>query len=374
MITPRNHALLFANGPYQLLVGVACIRKHIQDIQEIDVITYDMEWQKELQRSTSDFVKHLGLNQIQIPYEYQKSDISNSHTYKIRTAANHYLFYHYCKKYGKDNIFIPKIYGSPERAILLAAKKKNVFVYDDGFGQYVSPQVNMQKYDRIIYKFLQGKEKSNITIAPRKPQLLKYSEIHIASISPLDYTKELQELLCFLASNIVLPELSTLLDGLKDKNLVLLPLPRLSLTSISLLISNLKLLLEYSNRNLKKTFFLFKPHPRDITLDFSVFRRELGPLGNSEIISHSLWAYPTELLFHVIHPEVILSGTSTVGINSDIMDDTRVFVFDFLSFNLPNYNDHARQIMVNSGTYKGSTVNDAIDTLQCLFAGNLKDK
>lgn len=363
-VSPRNHSLLFVNGPYQLLVGVACIRKHNQGIHDVDVIAYDMKWQKELERTSSDLTRYLNLNMIQIPFEFLKSDISNSHTHKLRTAANHLLFYHYCKKYGKDNIFIPKIYGSPERAILLAAKKEKIYIYDDGFGQYISPQVNMQKYDYIIHKLLGGGRKTNITIAPRKPQLLSYSENSIATISSLDYTNEFKELLTYIASIVDLPDLSTTLAGCQGKTLVLIPLPRLSLTSISLMTSDLKKILGFSSQNLNNLHFLFKPHPRDVTLDFNTFQQELESYKNSEIIPNSLWAYPTELLYHIIHPEIILSGISTVGINSDVMDNIPVFVYDFLSFNLPNYNIHAKQVMVHSGTYGGSTVNDAIKDLQ----------
>ena len=111
-----KNAIIFTNGPYQLMVGVACARFHIKNLEQIDVITYDMKWQKDLKRTTDEIINILNLNRVNFIFEFKKSDITNAQTYPIRAGLNHLTFSLYGLLQNKDNIFIPKLYGSPERA------------------------------------------------------------------------------------------------------------------------------------------------------------------------------------------------------------------------------------------------------------------
>lgn len=364
-----GQVLLFVNGPYQLMVGVACIRRHIQNIDLIEAISYDMKWQKELEKVVYSFAKVLKISVRNLPIEVKKSTIANNRTFLLRSILNHVAFYLYCKKFRGMNIFIPKVYGSPERAIILASRKKNIFIYDDGYGQYIDPRVNQGKIDSLLYKFIENDKqhhRSNIIIAPRQPQLITYDSYQNTSISKQDYSKELKEVIKDIAMSQDLLQMTG--NYRKSENLfVLISLPRLAMSSILGLGIDLDLLVNKVSNEFPTLVFLLKPHPRDVVLDFQELSRNIGKPKNWELLPRSLWCYPVEVLSQAINPRIILTGNSTIGINSDLLPKTKVMVFDFLSFNMPYYNDHATRLMKSAGNYRGKTVEEAINLLIYYF-------
>lgn len=366
----ENQALIFANGPYQLMVGLACARKHIHNLQKIEVITYDMQWQDELNKITRDYIDILKLNFIKLPYEFRKSDISNFSTYRVRTFINHILFFLYSKKYGKKNIFIPKLYGSPERAIILASLNKNIFVYDDGFGIYLDPRINQRKLDKSLYQlidFYSRRFDINIGIFPRKPQLITYDNFHEIKISKIDYSAELSIIIQNISNYYKEAMIANLEPKIDKKKRILIALPRLTLSVKKELGEKIHQLIDAITLSFPTVYFLLKPHPRDVPLDFSFLKEYLGNDQNWGLLPKSTWCQPVEVISLSLLPVLILSGWSTVGINEDLLSQTKVMVFDFLSFDLPNYNNFAKMLMKKTGTYSGETVQNAIEKITGYF-------
>jgi len=359
----ETHALIFANGPYQLMVGLACVKKHLKRIEEVDVITYDMQWQEELNKTTQSFIRILRLNNIKIPVDFKKSDISNFNTYPFRAFLNHILFFLYTKKYGKKYVLIPKLYGSPERAIILASLKKHVYIYDDGFGIYLDPRINLRRLDAMLYnysKISSRRRELDIMIYPRKPKLITYDNFQDIKISKVGYSDELSIIVRYLSKNnseIITP----LRNKIGGKKKILITLPRLSLVVEKQLGEKIRQLIEGVNRSFPSTFFLLKPHPRDATLDFKFLHDCLGIQQNWDLLPKSTWCQPVEVISLSLVPDIILSGSSTVGINEDLLIGIKVMVFEFLSFNLPYYNKYSEMLMKKAGTFSGITVKDAIE-------------
>lgn len=358
-----NHALIFANGPYQLMVGLACTRKHFGCNPVVDVITYDMPWQKDLENTTVEFIEILNLNHIKVPYEFRKSDISNRVTYRFRAFLNHLLFFFYAKRYGDIYIFIPKLYGSPERAILLASLNKSVFVFDDGFGIYLDPGINIHGFDRWLYtrffKF-QGGFKPELYISPRRPGLATYKSYFDIPVSQEDYSHELSQIIGTISDHQAQRIQRALPGAVKDKKIILVSLPRIILSGKDPLCEALGELLKSIEDIDPGIHFLFKPHPRDIAQDLNILKEQLMGIKNWSFLPEFTWCQPVEVISSCLDPILLLSGWSTVGVNQDLMGQTKVMVFDFLSFDIPSYNDHAKKLMIKAGTYSGADVKDAI--------------
>lgn len=370
---PRNHALLFANGPYQLLVGVASWRKHCQENCEITVIPYDMQWQKELSRVTCKFAEFLGLKVIHLPFEFLKSSADNKKTYVMRSSLNHILFFLYTKKYCKQYAFLPKLYGAPERAILLAASKKKVIIYDDGYGQYVNPKVHLSIFDKVVYQLigLNDPSRNNIFISPRNPALVTFNSSPMFKVLNENYTQDLKKVIGELIDN---PNFLSQSKYVQEKYplSVIITLPRFSLAVKDVLIGGLIKLFTQFSQAFPEVKFLLKPHPRDINVKFTEITKGIPLSSNWGFLPDEMWCYPAEIICLALNPVVILTGTSTVGINSDLLPRTRVMVFDFLSFNMPGYNEKSKEIMVKAGTYCGSSVEDAIRLMANYLHANVE--
>ena len=359
----RNEALIFVNGPYQLMVGLACLQKHQKSINTIHVISYDMSWQADLSKITQDFTNILGLNFIKLPFEFKKSDISNFKTHKIRTLINHILFYIYSKVYAKSYIFVPKIVGSPERAIILASLDTKINIYDDGFGNYIDPGVRQRKLDLWLFDYIKkisSRREVKIEICPRKPELITYSKFQSVPVSGFDYSEELLSIIQSLSDHYNDLIVSNLTAKTFGKRNIIIILPRLSLSVEKQLGKDIKQLIEAVSKLSPNTFFLLKPHPRDITLNFQFINQYLCDCQNWELLPKSIWSLPAEIVLYSLKPEITVSGCSTVGINADLFVFTKTMVFEFLSFNLPYYNDSAKMVMKKAGNYFGETVEEAI--------------
>jgi hypothetical protein len=361
---PRNHALLFANGPYQLLIGVASVRKHCPENCEIMVIPYDMKWQKELSRVTCKFAEFLGLKVIHLPFEFLKSSADNKKTYIMRSSLNHILFFLYTKKYCKQYAFLPKLYGAPERAILLAASKKKVIIYDDGYGQYVNPKVHISKFDEFVYRIigLDDPIQNNISIAPRNPSLINFNSSQVFTVLQEGYTQEFKDVMSEIAGQREFL-LSLKIDEENKPLSIFITLPRFSFAVKDVLISSLSKLISQFFEISPEVKFLLKPHPRDINVDFTELTNGIHMASNWRLLPLEMWCYPAEVICLALNPVVVLTGTSTVAINSDLLPQTKVMIYDFLSFNIPGYNEKSKEIMVKSGNFTGCTAEDAINIL-----------
>ena len=364
----NRHVLLFANGPYQFIIGIACILKRFPSDIKIDLIPYDMQWQKSLKDITLEFAQLYNVNIIHLPFEFLKSNTDNQRTYPLRSFVNHLLFIFYTKAFAKQYIFMPKMYGAPERAILLAAVNKKKIIYDDGFGQYVNPQVHLSKYDQFVYMLIGLKDhrKNNIFISPRNPSLVNFEGFRNVEVFKDGYTDELRMVLEYLNSKIQ-PRKTLEIYQTNKKTNVMISLPRISFIDKTELALGLTKIFIHFSREYPQILFLLKPHPRDVLMDFSDFSSNFADLSNCQFLPIELWCYPAELLCLELKPIAILSGTSTIGINSDLITSTKVMVFDFLSFNLPGYSEEAKEIMVNAGNHLGITAEDAIYGLVALL-------
>ncbi len=370
---PNEDALIFCNGPYQLLVGYACVLKHLPTNKNVKVITYDMLWQPELIKVTKDFIKALKLTEKHIPLELKKSDINNFKTNKIATLFNHITFFLYVALNNDQNIFLPKIEGSPERAIILAARKKKVFIYDDGYGIYIDPKVKQTKLDRLIFKLIGGKQsnvKANITICPRKPTLMTYNNFYNVRISKIDYTDKLINILDILPTLVVNSNLLSICDNLVEKKIIIISLPRIALVNEQSFYKDIFSLIDSIGAYNPKVFFLIKPHPRDTVGQLEALDKFLMPLSNWNMFPSEVWGYPIEILSRICRAKLVLSGWSTVGINGDLIKNTKVMVFDFLSFNQPEYTKFAKMVMEKAKTHFGENIEDAIIAIKSTLAEN----
>lgn len=369
----NEDALIFCNGPYQLLVGYACVKKHLPNNKNVKVITYDMSWQTELIKISKDFIKALKLTEKHIPLELKKSDINNFRTNKIATLINHITFFLYVVLNNDQNIFLPKIEGSPERAIILAARKKNVFIYDDGYGIYIDPKVKQTKLDRLIFKLISGKQnnvKTKITICPRKPTLVTYNNFYNVHISKFDYTDKLITILDLLPNLVVNLNLLSICDKLGEKKIIIITLPRIALINEQSFYKDIFSLIKSIGAYNPKVNFLIKPHPRDTVGQLEALNEFLMPLSNWNMFPSEVWGYPVEILSRICKAKLILSGLSTVGINGDLINNTKVMVFDFLSFNQPEYTKFAKMVMEKAKTHFGETIEDAIIAIKSTLAEN----
>lgn len=368
----NNDALIFANGPYQLLVGLACARRHIENLNHVYVLLYDMKWQNDLQKTCQDFSQILGLKLINFPYEFRKSDISNKKPHRFRSIINHLSFFLFGIINSIPNFFIPKPYGSPERAIILSSLNKKIYIYDDGFGMYIDPIINQNKFDRQLYTIIDRyflKQKANMLICPRKPDLLDYSSFHGIRLSSYDYSNQLWEYFQTLArhfSPLLRKDLGYEVD---EKIIILIALPRLAFTDQQKISKEIFKLIKAVAKSYPNVLFLLKPHPRDLRDDLQILSKGLINVQYSAFLPESTIPYPIEVISLILDAPIILSGYSTVGINGDLFPKTRVMVFDFLSFNISHYNNYARGIMIKAGGYAGGSVQNAINQIKLTLTG-----
>lgn len=363
----KNNAVIFANGPYQLMVGLACARRHLGNIGLVSVVPYDMKWQPALLQTCRDFSKFLNLEIIDPAFEWEKSDITNRHTNPIRSLLNHLAFFVSGLFNPAPNLFIPKLYGSPERAIILSSLNKKIHIYDDGYGMYIDPVINQNKIDRWLYEFIDrffSQKKENITICPRKPELMDYRQFHNIQISWKDYSGDLCDIFASIADHTKSKIRESIRYPLEGRKTILIALPRLAFANQMETISSLqKLIHEVSIMN-QNTFFLIKPHPRDLPADLISLEISLKDEPDWELLPAFTTPYPVEVLSLALGASIILSGFSTVGMNADVIPGIKVMVFEFLSFNIPHYNDFARKIMVNAGGYAGVSVHEAVEKIR----------
>jgi hypothetical protein len=367
---PKYDAMIFANGPYQLLVGLACARRHIGKPGQISVVLYDMKWQPALFQTCRSFSQFLNLEIINFAFEWEKSTISNTHTYPGRSLLNHLTFFISGLFNPCPNIFLPKLYGSPERAIILSSINKKIYIYDDGYGMYVDPVINQNKIDKWLYKYIDrffSNKKSNITICPRKPELMDYEQFHDIRISREDYSRELRDIFVTIANQTKFRIRESIHLPLEGKKTILVALPRLAFANQNEIIGSLHELIHALSMMKQNVTIFIKPHPRDLPADLLALEVALKDEPDWELLPSFTTPYPIEILSLALDASIILSGFSTVGMNADVIPGNRVLVFDFLSFNIPHYNDFARRIMVKAGGYAGATVQEAVEKIRiCL--------
>ncbi len=368
----EDHALLFVNGPYQLLTGLACVRKHLQGECKITVVLYDMKWQPELKRITQQIAQQFGLFVDAGPVELEKSTADNTKTYMFRSLVNHLTFYWYTRKTCKQYLFLPKIYGAPERAILLAAAQKKVVIFDDGYGQYIAPEAHFNKFDQLVYCMMGIGEKPrvNLLISPRSPNLARYTSFSNIKLAQDGYTFELMGLIHALSKQEVFTR--ALKDHAQVGQVVIIALPRMAYLNQIALQKDLMELFSSILKDFKNARFLLKPHPRDVIFDFAEFKTQLGKLPNWDFMPHQLWNYPLEVICEALKPAAVISGASTIGINADLLTDVKVMVYKFLSFKLDGYEQKAIEVMQKAGVYMGQTAaeaaNDICNHLNTLLA------
>lgn len=365
-----NEACLFINGPYQLMIGVACLQKYLPNIKKVNVITYDMTWQKKLLETTNEFIETLNLINITPKWEFKKASSSTGRTNLIRAIINHILFYVYTKKNCPEYVFLPKLYGSPERSIILASINKKIFVYDDGYGIYIDPSVNQNQIDTLIYKTLQKCKKnffSNIGIYARAPKLIDFENFFNIQISYKAYTTEFFEVLSRIACKFNDRVISNFPEINEKTSIIFVALPRISISNINTVVNELLILIEIITKEFENILFILKPHPRDLLEDLERLIETPHDFKKWRFLQEELWSFPIEVLALIIRPKIILSGNSTIGINSDLFPNTEVLIYDFLGFNIPNYEKYAKRIMIKSGTYAGKDYKEAIKSIRKLL-------
>ena len=155
---------------------------------------------------------------------------------------------------------------------------------------------------------------------------------------------------------------------------ILITLPRFSFMVKDVLISSLSKLFSQFFEISPEIKFLLKPHPRDINVAFTELTNGIHVCSNWQLLPLEMWCYPAEVICLALNPMVVLTGTSTVAINSDLLPQTKIMVFDFLSFNMPGYNEKSKEIMVKSGNFTGSTAEDAINILTSFINNFLRNQ
>ena len=126
--TDSEKALVFVNGSYQFIVGLACARKYVPNASMIEVIGYDMIWQKELRRVVQEAAECLNVSYRDMPCELPKSNADYSKTHILRSLWNQFFMWLFVKQSSAQHIFLPKIFNNPEIA-MIAGQKISMFIF-----------------------------------------------------------------------------------------------------------------------------------------------------------------------------------------------------------------------------------------------------
>jgi hypothetical protein len=324
----KDHALLFINGPYQLIVGLACIRKYLSSQIELEVIGYDMPWQKELRDVVIKISKVLKIEYRYIPLEFQKSDFNYKRTYRLRSLINQMYIKAFVQFHSANNIFVPKLVGNPERAIVLGAKKKSIYVFDDGLEFYVNSLSNKvslnEKSKKYIYRLKLKNRLETIKICPSRPIFFDLPLLPGCVLYKKDYSNEIEEIFEGLAKSFQ----QHLKIILQLNNAIIVCLPRLWTLNPNKA-NQIFDLIDFINEQRKDIYILLKPHPRDKQHDVEKFFSK-NVSRNCVLLEPMLWVFPIEILARMIDAKLILSGISTIAMNQKLIKELDVIITTLL--------------------------------------------
>ncbi len=354
----EKNVLLFVNGPYQLVVGLACVYTYISKDIIIDVIGYDMRWNKELSNIVKTFAKQFNLSYSVIPFEFKKSDSNYKKTYFVRSIWNQFVIKNYVLFNPANHIFVPKIFNNPERAIVSGARRKNLYVYDDGIGLYINRIVTDQD-NKYLKRLDLKKHPKIINICPSNPSLFNISLNEGFLLNTINYKRKMKEIIYELTCNIKL-EINM---SIHDKNIIILCPSRIailrshsSLAAINKIITSI-----YSiNQNI---FFVIKPHPRDNPKEIENYFQKIINTTNCTLLEQNLWGIPIEILIQKLKSIFIISGVSTIAINIDFFESSRVIITGVLGEHREDLSYDALQFLDKLDNYIGDNVNSLINII-----------
>ena len=197
---------------------------------------------------------------------------------------------------------------------------------------------------------------------------MEYSNFNQIAIAKDDYSTELFDILKLVAENYKERISQNLSENHKGKTLLLIALPRLSLSNKKRLGEEISLLIDQITKINPNTYYVLKPHPRDLPQDFNFLNDIISMHSNWEFLPSFASCLPIEVIAISLGARIILSGWSTIGINQDLLPGTNVMIYEFLGFDIPHYNDHAKRLMIKSGTFSGKTAQDAVEKVKFLLS------
>lgn len=358
----NKNILLFVNGPYQLIVGLACIRKYIPEASNIEVIGYDMRWQKSLRRLVREFAQILDIAYREMPLEFKKSDSNYKRTYFLRSIWNLIVFELFVKVSLAQYIFIPKLFNNPERAIANGASQKNIFIYDDGIGLYVERIISF-KPNKYIRQVKLRRCVRDIIVCPSNP---KYFD----SILPLgfllnseDYTNEIRELFFALSNRFPFRNL----EDSPNLFTVFLCVSRISLIRTHHRLQDIHRLIDYFGGINKNIRFLIKPHPRDNPKEVADYFIQVTNMENCRLLPPNLWSIPVEILVQRINARIVVSGVSTIALNEKFFPHTKIIISGVLGEQRSDLSVKVIRFLEKFDFYTGDNLDELIRSIKLEF-------
>jgi len=359
---PRQNnqgVLLFVNGPYQFIVGLACVRKYVPDASSLEVIGYDMRWQKALSSTTADFAAHMKVNYRTLPFEFKKSDPDYKRTYPLRSLWNMVYIKDLVKNHPAAHIFAPKLFNNPERAIAEGAQKKALYIFDDGIGLYLGRIITFEKNKYVTRFKLKGRPPI-VDICPSVPSLFDMPLPSWFRVNRHDYTQEVKTIIAQLADGV---DIAITEDNL-EKDTGILCFSRISLLQSLERTDDILKMIDELNRCSRNLHFLIKPHPRDDPKAVQLYFRQFTRRENCELLEPALWMAPVEILAKKIAPKVIVSGASTIAVNQQFFPRTKLLITGIVGEQRADLSAKAIQFLENIDGYTGDSVDDLIQRLK----------
>ena len=150
----------------------------------------------------------------------------------------------------------------------------------------------------------------------------------------------------------------------RSRALVVVCLTRLSYVDVASYRSGVDALIQAIVRDLPEAMIVIKPHPRDKFDEVSDAFANLASHSSVTLLAENLWHIPLEILAHMLNPQAILAGWSTIGINSDLVPNSQVIVTDLLSFEREGVSNLMKKMIERIGTYGGATARDVVRAMR----------
>ncbi|PKN88012.1 MAG: hypothetical protein CVU46_02525 [Chloroflexi bacterium HGW-Chloroflexi-8] len=354
----ENSVLLFVNGPYQLIVGLACVYTYISENIFIEVIGYDMRWNKGLREIVKSFAKQLQLTYSEFPFEFKKSNHNYEKSFVLRSIWNQLLMKTFVLTHPAKHIFVPKIYNNPERAIVSGAIEKILYVYDDGIGLYINRIITDQK-NKYVRKLDLKKRPKIIYVCPSNPSLFISPLNQGFILNTRNYKCKIKEVIYELSCGI---NFDVRKYDQNKKIIILCPSRIEILRSHSSLSDIIKVINAIFTIN-SNIFFLIKPHPRDNPKEIEKYFKKLVNINNCRLIDQELWVVPIEILNQKLKSIYIISGISTIAINDDFFVSSKVLISGVLGEHREDLTYDAIQFLEKLDSYTGDNVNTLISII-----------
>lgn len=354
----EENVLLFVNGPYQLIVGLACIHAYFSKNTIINVIGYDMRWNKKLREIVKSLSSYLQISYSEIPFEFKKSDSNYKKTYVLRSIWNQLVIKNYVLFNPESNIFVPKLFNNPERAIVSGARDKNLYVYDDGIGFYINRIVTHQE-NKYIRKLDLKKRPKIINLCPSNPSLFTTTLNNSFKLNTRNYKIKVKEIIYKLSCDLNL----NLSNYDFNKKIIILCPSRIAILQSHSSFVTINSVINTISAISDNILFLIKPHPRDKPREVEKYFQKLINKNNCILLDQDLWVVPVELLVQKIKSILIISGVSTIAINDDFFESSKVIISGVLGEQHDELTDETIQFLEKLGNYIGDNENTLINII-----------